>query len=109
MAYDEILAARVRSVLNQTENLVEKKMFGGLSFMVNGNMACGVMGGELCVRVGPDAHETALSQPHTRVFDFTGRPMPGWIMVAPEGTESEGQLKSWVDLGVAHALSLPPK
>lgn len=109
MAYDEGLAHRVRQVLADMEGLEEKKMFGGVGFMLRGNMACGVNGEDLIVRVGPEGYETALDRPHARPFDFTGRPMKGWVMVAPAGYESEVELNDWVDKGLNFALSLPPK
>ena len=84
MAYDEGLAHRVREVLRDLPGLVEKKMFGGIGFLVHGNMACGVNGDELIVRVGPEGYQEALARPHARPFDMTGRPMKGWVWVASE-------------------------
>jgi TfoX/Sxy family transcriptional regulator of competence genes len=89
--------------------LEKKKMFGGVGFLVNGNMACGVHKNNMIVRVGPEKHAWALAQPHTRPFDMTGRPMSGWVEVEPPGCTSESALKAWVDLGLAFALSLPGK
>jgi TfoX/Sxy family transcriptional regulator of competence genes len=89
--------------------LVEKKMFGGIGYMLQGNMACGVNQDTLIVRVGPDLYEEALSRPHTRVFDMTGRPMKGWVVVAPEGIEEDDDLDQWIQQGVDFALSLPAK
>ena len=109
MAYDEGLAQRVREVLGDLPGLVEKKMFGGVGFMVRGNMACGVNKNDLIVRVGPEGYEEALSQPHAREFDLTGRAMTGWVAVAPEGYEDDEALKGWVQQGVDFALSLPAK
>ena len=109
MAYDEGLAQRIREVLDDLPALVEKKMFGGVGFMVQGNMACGVNGSNLIVRVGPERYEEALTQPHARVFDFTGRPMKGWVMVAPGGHETDETLADWVQQGVEFVLSLPAK
>lgn len=109
MAYDEGLAERAREVLVDLPGFVEKKMFGGIGFMLRGNMACGVSGDELIVRVGPANYEQALGKPHTRPFDMTGRPMRGWVMVAPEGLESDAGLWDWVQRGVEFALSLPEK
>lgn len=109
MAYDEGLAQRVREVLGDLPGLVEKKMFGGVGFMVQGNMACGVNKNDLIVRVGPEGYEEALSQPHAREFDLTGRAMTGWVTVAPEGYEDDETLKGWVQQGVDFALSLPAK
>ena len=109
MAYDEGLALRIREVLDELSGLVEKKMFGGVGFMVQGNMACGVHKDKLIVRVGPERHEEAMSRPHTRPFDITGRPMKGWVMVVADGYESDDDLKDWVQQGVDFALTLPPK
>jgi TfoX/Sxy family transcriptional regulator of competence genes len=85
MSYDRSLAQRIRDELSQLSDVQEKKMFGGVSFLVQGNLACGVLGEELIVRVGPGRHVEALGQPHTRPFDMTGRPMSGWIMVPLKG------------------------
>jgi TfoX/Sxy family transcriptional regulator of competence genes len=110
MAYDEEFASRIRAQLAGADGVAEKAMFGGLAFLLHGNMAVGVMsGGELMVRVGPDATDDALSHPHTRRFDMTGRPMKGWILVDREGVQTEDELAGWVDRGVAFARSLPPK
>lgn len=109
MAYDTDLAERIRGILSDRKNVVEKKMFGGLSFMLNGNFACGLTKDDLVIRVGPGRHDEVLRHPHARVMDFTGRPMKGWIYVAPEGYASEKDLVGWVTQGVDYALSLPPK
>jgi TfoX/Sxy family transcriptional regulator of competence genes len=109
MAYDEGLAQRIQGSLQETPGLVEKKMFGGIGYMLHGNMACGVNQDTLIVRVGPDRYEEALSRPHTKVFDMTGRPMRGWIVVTPEGIEEDDKLEQWIQQGVDFALSLPPK
>jgi hypothetical protein len=109
MAYDEKLAARVREALGETPGLVAKKMFGGIGYMVLGNMACGVHGENLIVRVGPEGYETALAEPHARPFDLTGRPMKGWVYVGPAGCQTADDLGRWVQKGVDFALSLPPK
>lgn len=109
MAYDEGLAQRIHELLGDRPELVEKKMFGGVGFMLQGNMACGVNQDDLIVRVGPDKYETAVIRPHAKPFDFTGRPMKGWVMVSPEGYASDPDLKDWVAQGVEFALSLPPK
>lgn len=109
MAYDQGLAQRIREELDQIPNLSEKEMFGGIGFMINGNMACGVNKDEMIVRVGPENYAQALEKPHTRIFDFTGRPMKGWVMIAPEGCESDDDLKYWIEQGVAFAQSLPMK
>jgi len=84
-------------------------MFGGLVFLLDGNMALGLSGAELMVRVGPDRSDAALARPHTRPFGMTGRPMKGWILVAPDALDGESGLAGWVAEGVAFARSLPPK
>jgi len=109
MPYDTLLATRIRAALGLLSHLEEKKMFGGVGFFINGNMACGVHKNDMIVRVGPQNYDRALSRPHTHVFDMTGHPMAGWVMVAPQGCASEAQLKAWIDQGVAFASSLPPK
>jgi len=109
MAYDEKLADRIRAQLADQTGLTEKKMFGGIGFMVRGNLACGVIGAEMCVRVGPQADAQALAQPGARPFDFSGRPMEGWIYVAAQGFKAEADLQAWVRHGLDFALSLPPK
>ena len=109
MAYDEGLAQRIRENLIGQSDLVEKQMFGGIGFMAQGNMVCGVLHDSLIVRVGPDRYSEALAQPHTKEFDFTGRPMAGWVMVSLEGYEADDNLEEWVNLGISYALSLPPK
>ena len=100
MAYNEILADRVRQDLGELPGLVERKMFGGIGYLINGNMACGVNKDDLIVRVGPEQYEEALQLPHARPFDFTGSPMKGWVMVAPQGYKSEQDLSEWVQQGV---------
>lgn len=109
MAYNEDLAQRVREEMSALPGYVEKKMFGGVGFMLQGNMACGVNGTDLIVRVGPERYESALAEPHTKLFDMTGRPMKGWVVVLAEGYEANGDLKAWVQRGVAYAMSLPAK
>ena len=84
-------------------------MFGGLAFMLRGNMCCGIVGDELMVRVGPEQYGAALAQPHARMIDFTGRPMTGMVMVATEALSSDEYLAAWVAQGVAYAGSLPAK
>jgi TfoX/Sxy family transcriptional regulator of competence genes len=109
MAYDEDLADRVREQLAAEPAVTEKAMFGGLAFLLEGNMAVGISGDELMVRVGPDASDDALARPHARPFDMTGRPMKGWILVASEGVAEERDLAGWVARGVDFARSLPAK
>jgi hypothetical protein len=109
MAYDEGLAQRMREALAVIPDIDERKMFGGIGFLLNGNMACGVNKDDLIVRLGPDAYNRALDEPHTKEFDMTGRPMKGWVVVRPGGYETDEALKGWVQRGVDFALSLPPK
>jgi TfoX N-terminal domain len=110
MGFDEDFAHRIREQLGDEAGVTEKAMFGGLAFLLRGNMAVGISnGGELIVRVGPDDTEDALARPHTRVFDMTGRPMKGWIVVEPAGVTTKRQLGAWVKRGVVFARSLPPK
>ncbi|MFI1394712.1 TfoX/Sxy family protein [Streptomyces sp. NPDC020681] len=109
MAYDEGLAQRIRDHLDRHPGITEKHMFGGLSFLYHGNMAVGVIGDEMIVRVGPEATDAALARPGARVFDFTSRPMRGWITVGAGGLADDGALCTWVDEGHAFAASLPPK
>lgn len=96
MAYDEGTVQRVRELLEDRPDVVEKKMFGGLCFMVQGNMCCGILQDEIMVRVGAEAHAEALAQPHAREMDFTGRFMKGMVYVAPEGHESDEDLEGWI-------------
>jgi TfoX/Sxy family transcriptional regulator of competence genes len=109
MTLNESIAAKIRAEVNQYSGVVEKKMFGGIGFIVNGNMACGVNGSALIVRVGPEQSQEALSRPHTKLFDMTGRPMAGWIKIEPGGFEAERDLKNWIKEGMEYALTLPPK
>lgn len=109
MAYDQLLAGRIRMEISQFSGLVEKKMFGGIGFILNGNMACGVHANDLIVRVGPGNNALALSRPHARPFDLTGRVMEGWIAVGPGGFDSDQEMKEWIRLGIEFARSLPAK
>lgn len=109
MPYDELLAVRIQAVLSNQSELQEKKMFGGVCFMLNGNMACGVIKNDLIVRVGPENHVAALSRPHAHPFDFTGKPMVGWVTVSGAGVATEEDLKDWLRLGVDFTSTLPPK
>ena len=109
MAYNEDCADRVRAALAHRNDLTEKKMFGGLSFMLAGNMCCGVINDDLVLRVDPDSYENAVSRPHARQMDFTGRPMKGMVYVGPEGYGTDEELKDWLDQALSFAGSLPPK
>ena len=109
MAFDEQLAERIRHQLGKRRGVTEKKMFGGVAFLVNGNLCCGVHGQELIVRLDPEQTEQALSKPHTRVFDLTGRPMKGWILVQPKGLATQAALSKWIRVGMKYTSSLPAK
>ena len=109
MAYDENLAGRIRAHLRKRTGVAERKMFGGIIFMLHGNMCCGVHRDALIVRLGPEQASEALAEPHTRVFDLTGRPMKAWVLVEAEGLAKDAQLGKWLDRAVKWAGSLPPK
>ena len=109
MAYDERLADRVRELVGGREGFSERKMFGGIAFMLRGNMCCGVMDEDLIVRLGDEAGPLALEEPAVRPFDFTGRPMKSTVLVDSSGTAEEGELARWVDAGADFASGLPPK
>lgn len=109
MAFDEAAARRVREALAGFPSVVEKKIFGGVSFMVRGNMCCGVIGNRLMARVGPDGYEAALARPHVKVMDFAGRPMRGFVFVEPEGIASDGELREWITQAMEFVLTLPEK
>jgi TfoX/Sxy family transcriptional regulator of competence genes len=109
MAYDEGLAQWIRERLAADPDITAKHMFGGIAFLCRGNMAVGVSGDDLMVRVGPDAADAALARPGARVFDMTGRPMCGWILVAGSALTEDDALGAWIDEGHAFAASLPPK
>jgi len=109
MAFHVELAARIRKHLGKRAGLVEKKMFGGLAFIFRGNMCCGVSGQEMIVRLDPAQTQKALAEPHTRVFDLTGRTMKGWILVGQEGLATDAALGKWVGIALEYASSLPAK
>lgn len=109
MAYDEGLADRIRDALAGERGLVEKKMFGGICFMLRGHMCVGVVKSDLMVRVGPDTYDDALSQPHARPMDFTGKPMKGMVYVATDGVDDEEALEAWLARAKAFVATLPPK
>jgi len=110
MAYDRDLANRIREELAGEEGVIEKAMFGGLAFLVNGNMAVSASGqGGLLLRINPDDSDDVLARPHTSLMEMRGREMPGWIRVAPEGVETKPELAKWVRQGVAFARTLPAK
>jgi TfoX/Sxy family transcriptional regulator of competence genes len=109
MAYDENLAERVRHVLAGDPDLTERKMFGGVAFMVDGHMCCGIVGNELMLRLGVDGAEAALAKQHVRPMDFTGRPSAGMVYVAPEGLLGRAALRRWVASARSFVATLPPK
>ncbi len=109
MAYSEALADDIRARLSDRPGVSEREMFGGIAFMIDGNMAVGVSGDELMVRVGKDAHEEAVSRPGARTFDMGARPMKGWINVSAEGFATDEDFAAWIDQGVSFAADLPPK
>ncbi len=110
MAYDEKLVTRIDSILEGRLGITKKKMFGGLCYLHNGNMLCGVMkAGELMVRVGPDQYEKALKAKHCREMDFTGRPLKGLVYVAKEGLKTKSSLSQWLDMGLWFTSALLPK
>lgn len=109
MAYSETLAQRIRQRLARRKNVQEKKMFGGIGFLFNGNMCIGVWKESLVVRVGPDQYDDALGQPFASEFDVTGRAMTGWVLVAPEGIEDDDLLQEWIQRAVKFVRKLPAK
>jgi TfoX/Sxy family transcriptional regulator of competence genes len=110
MAYDEDLANRIRELIAGDPDITEQRMFGGLAFLVAGNMSVAASGqGGLMVRVDPEATEALLSRPHARTFEMRGSTMQGWLRVDAEGLRTKRQLEPWVRRGVAYARSLPPK
>ena len=109
MAYDEGVAQRIRENLEDRGDVVEKKMFGGIAFMVRGNMCVGVNGDDLMLRVGKMRHAELVERPHVRPMDFTGRPMDGFLFLAPDGYESDADLTAWIDTALEYVLTLPAK
>jgi TfoX/Sxy family transcriptional regulator of competence genes len=110
VAYDEDLANRIRELMAGEAGVTEKKMFGGLAFLIGGNMSVAASGqGGLMVRVDPDETEALLAKPHARAFEMRGRQMDGWLRVDDEGVRTKRQLEPWVKRGVTYARSLPPK
>jgi TfoX N-terminal domain len=110
MAYDEDLADRIRALLATDHDVVEKKMFGGLAFLVGGNMSVSASGqGGMLLRCDPDETDALVREPHAARFKMRGRAMDGWLRVESEGLEGDAELERWVGVGVAYARSLPPK
>jgi TfoX/Sxy family transcriptional regulator of competence genes len=109
MAFDAELAERVRYALARTNYVSEKKMLGGIAFLLNGNMLVGVLKDELVVRLGADRAGEALGRDHVRAFDFTGRAMAGWVVVEPDGLDGDEQLAEWIESARAFVEQLPAK
>lgn len=109
MTYDEGLAHRIRTRLEDRDDLAESEMFGGLGFMIGGNMCCGVHGDAMIARIGPEAYEDALEEPHARPFDFTGRAMRGWVFVDPPGVAEDEALEAWIQRALSFVVTLPAK
>lgn len=109
MAYNAALAKRVRVVFKTRTDVVEKKMFGGLCYMVSGHMCCGIINDTLMARVGPAQYGNCLGLPHTREMDFTGKPMKGMVYVDPAGIGTEPDLVAWISRCLDFVESLPPK
>src|SRR5919109_1727836 len=109
MPFSQTLAERIRHRLSRRQGILEKKMFGGVGFLLHGNMCVGVWKDSLIARVGAQHYDDALKEPFAREFDITGRPMQGWIMVSPSGIEDDDQLGDWIDRAVQFARTLPRK
>ena len=108
MAYDEALAERIRRAVGRRTGVTEKRMFGGIAFLLGGKMFCGVATEDLMVRVGPERYAEALAMPHVRPMDFTGRPMKGYVFVGRAGTRTEGAVKQWVAWSTAFVAKMAP-
>ncbi|MBI5287969.1 MAG: TfoX/Sxy family protein [Chloroflexi bacterium] len=106
MAYDEALADRIRRVVGPRPDVIDKKMFGGIAFLLDGKMFCGIVKDDLMVRVGPDRYGAALAEAHVRPMDFTGRPMNGYVYVGPGGSRTEKAIKKWVDQGATFVATI---
>ena len=109
MAFNEALAERIRQQLARRKHVEQKKMFGGVGFLLNGNLLVGVWKDSLVVRLGPDEGDEALKEPHVKEFDITGRPMKGWVLVEPQGVEGDDQLTGWIERAVKFVRALPTK
>ena len=109
MAYSASLAARIRDALGKRRGVEEKKMFGGVGFLLNGNLLVGVWKDAIVARLGPEQAGQALQEEHVKEFDITGRPMKGWLLVEPDGVESEQQLRDWIERALAFVTTLPKK
>jgi TfoX/Sxy family transcriptional regulator of competence genes len=106
MAYDEAFRDRIRKVVGPRVDVSEKKMFGGVAFLLDSKMFCGIASDALMVRVGPERYQAALAEPHVRPMDFTGRPMNGYVFVSMDGLRSDASLKKWVDLGLSFVATV---
>ena len=109
MPFDESLAARIRDALASKKNIEERKMFGCVCFLLNGNALAGVWKDRLIARLGPDEGEMAMREPHVRAFDITGRPMRKWVAVEPEGVEEDDPLNDWIQRAIKFVKTLPKK
>ena len=109
MAFSENLATRIRSCLSRKKRIIEKRMFGGIGFLMNGNMLVGVWKNSLIARLGQEQGEQALLEPHVQPFDITGKPMKGWVMVEPDGIENDEQLSLWIEKSEEFVRALPKK
>lgn len=109
MPYNEEIDARIKKIVSRWKNTDVKKMFGGVCFLLNGNMVCGVYKDYLILRLGEKASFEAMKQPHTKPFDITGKPMKGWVMVDGAGFKTDNKLKFWLDKARGFAKTLPPK
>ena len=109
MTYSQSLADRIRSVLGARKGVVEKQMFGGVGYLLNGNMLVGVWKTSLIARIGPERYAAALQQPHVREFDITGRPMKGWVLIEAEGVDDDVPLREWIERAIQFVAKLPAK
>jgi TfoX/Sxy family transcriptional regulator of competence genes len=109
MAFNDALAERIRRGLARKKGVEERKMFGGVGFLLNGNMLAGVWKDSLIVRLGPDEGDEALKEPHVKDFDITGRAMKGWVLVSPEAVQDDSQVKAWIQRAVKFVEKLPAK
>ena len=109
MAYDETLAGRIRDEIEEEADVTEKKMFGGIAFLLDGKMCCGVIGDKLVARIGPEESEVALRKPHVRPMDFTGEPMKGYIYVSTDGVKTKTALRGWLTLAMKFTAGLAGK
>jgi TfoX/Sxy family transcriptional regulator of competence genes len=109
MAFDVVLSERIRTKMYRRSGFTEKKMFGGICYMLNGNICCGVIKDEMVVRLDPDQTDEVLAHSCARIFDYSGHPMKGWFFISPEGVRSDQDLARWTTRSIQYAKSLPPK